>query len=96
MNEAKITINGRELTEGQSMAVRVAVIAFLSMLKDPKMTLGMGKVALNYQLRLDEVMAMIDDTMVSVSASSMPESELRQTLEFIDVLARRVRSERNE
>jgi hypothetical protein len=94
MNEAIITINGHELTQDQSRSVRSAIITFLSIIRDPKVTVGMERAVMGYHLNLGEVMAMIDATEVvmSVAASPMPEKELRETLEFIDVLARRVRS----
>jgi hypothetical protein len=95
MNEARITINGKELSEQQSMSIRVAVIAFGTVLSDPRMTEGMGKVALTYQLRLAEVMAMIDATEVEMRYSPpMSEKELGDILKFIGVLSDRVREER--
>jgi hypothetical protein len=92
MNEARITINGRELTQDQSRSVRSAIITFLSIIKDPKVTVGMERAVMGYHINLNEVMAMIDATEVTISAMSMSEVELKETLEFIDVLARRVRS----
>lgn len=92
MNEARMTINGRELTQEQSRCVRSAIITFLSIIRDPKVTIGMERAVMAYHLNLSEVMAMIDATEVSISASPMPESELKETLEFINVLAKRVRS----
>jgi hypothetical protein len=66
MKEPKITINKRELSEGQSMTVRVALIAFLSEMSDPKVTEALGNIALEYRCRLTEVMRMVDETSVEL------------------------------
>jgi hypothetical protein len=62
MREAKITINDQELSEAQSRVVRVAIFAFLGEMSNPRVTEALGNVALEYQLRLTEVICMIDET----------------------------------
>jgi hypothetical protein len=62
MNEARITINGKELSEGQSIAIRVALISFLITLKDKELASQMGRMAVQYSQRLSEVIAIIDET----------------------------------
>jgi hypothetical protein len=62
MREARITINDRELSELQSRAVRVALIAFLGEMSDPRVAEALGNMALEYHLRLTEVMCVIDET----------------------------------
>ncbi|MGY8665714.1 hypothetical protein Q3C01_25605 [Bradyrhizobium sp. UFLA05-109] len=58
--EATITIDGHKLTEGQAMAVRVAITAFLLELKhDKKFADGLGVIGIAYQARLNEVMHII-------------------------------------
>lgn len=59
--EAKITIEGHELTEGQSMAIRVAVTSFLFQLHDPKFRRDLGATAWRYKQRLDEIITMINE-----------------------------------
>lgn len=59
--EAKITIEGHELTMGQSMAIRVAVTSFLLQLQDPRFRRDLGSIAWGYQQRLDEVITMINE-----------------------------------
>jgi hypothetical protein len=75
MNEAKITINGQPLSEGQSRAVRTAVVALTMLMKDPKFNMGeMSSIHYNHLL---EVMRIIDET------------EIVEVLNFIGVLARK-------
>ncbi len=53
--EAKITINGIELTEAQSMSVRTAVANSLMNLSDEKFMEDMGPIGPPLQQRLSEV-----------------------------------------
>jgi hypothetical protein len=62
VNEPTITINGRELSREQSRAVRVAVLALIYSMREPKTRAGLGQMGISNLLRLDEVMAMIDAT----------------------------------
>jgi len=57
VKEARITINGVELTEAQSMAVRVAVTGMRMDLHadDRKRMRGLGEIGHLYDLRLQEV-----------------------------------------
>ncbi|WP_063685607.1 hypothetical protein [Bradyrhizobium stylosanthis] len=58
--EATITIDGHTLTEGQAMAVRVAITAFLMDLKNDKQFADcLGLIGIAYQARLTEVMHII-------------------------------------
>jgi hypothetical protein len=57
--EADITINGYNLTSGQSMAVRVAISSMLMDLSEPEYMKEMGEIGLNYQERLSEVQSII-------------------------------------
>lgn len=58
--EAHIVIGGMVLTEGQSMAVRVAINDFLMQLQDPEFRDGLGReLADAYAARLREVMTQI-------------------------------------
>ncbi|MCP3472318.1 hypothetical protein NLM33_18545 [Bradyrhizobium sp. CCGUVB1N3] len=58
--EATITIDGHPLTEGQSMAVRVAITAFLMELKNDKQFAdSLGLIGIADQARLTEVMHII-------------------------------------
>lgn len=59
--EATITIEGKELTVGQSMALRVAVTSFLFQLQDKTFTDGLGPIAIGYHDRLEEVLLMISE-----------------------------------
>jgi hypothetical protein len=61
IDEAKITIDGKELTEAQSMAVRVAISGFLFELGDPKFARSLGPIAVAYRLRLTEVIHIIGE-----------------------------------
>lgn len=65
MNEAAITINGHVLTEGQSMALRVAVTDFYSQMQNPE-ALGTDEHGLRmvegYRARLYEVLRQIGPT----------------------------------
>lgn len=62
MNEPSITINGHELTQAQSMAVRMAITNFHAETADPH-ALGRDEHGLRmctaYHLRLDEVLKII-------------------------------------
>jgi hypothetical protein len=96
MNEARITINGREANRGQSMALRVAVIAFRSTLNDPRVSSALGPMAIAYKVRMDELIALIDDTPQELGKKheSMSKRELEDILSFIQVLSNRVREEK--
>lgn len=62
MTEADIIINGKKLTEGQAMAVRVAVTNLLTEMSDPRALgddeVGMG-IAAGYHARCTEVIHMV-------------------------------------
>jgi len=53
--EANIEIGDYVLSEGQSMAVRVAITNFLTQLDDPEYSKALGPVANGYRDRLREV-----------------------------------------
>lgn len=57
MSEARITVEGTELTPAQSMTVRVAVTAFLAECEDPASQLG--AVGQSYADRAREVLKLI-------------------------------------
>ena len=62
MTEARITINGRELSEAQSLAVRVACLNFQSAMMEPYALGGdeAGKdMARAYRDRMSEVITII-------------------------------------
>jgi hypothetical protein len=62
MMEATITIDGRTLTEGQSMSVRVAITLFLIELSnDKEFAEGLGQLGIVYHARLTEVLRMIHE-----------------------------------
>jgi hypothetical protein len=84
MKEATITINKRELSEDQSLAVRIAIVAFLSQLNDPKFCAGLENQAIKYHSNLSQVMGLIDDT---PAEPSPPDDDLViQSLGFISEL----------
>jgi hypothetical protein len=62
--EAIITVNGKELTEEQSMTMRIALVSFMFVLNDPKTALGLGMKGVEYHQRTSEIMSMIDETVV--------------------------------
>jgi hypothetical protein len=68
--EAKITINNQELSEAQSRVVRLAIIAFLRELGDRRVAQALGNMALDYHLRLTELICMIDETPVELGRTS--------------------------
>jgi hypothetical protein len=70
MGEAKITINNQELSEPQSRMVRLAIIALLRELGDRRVTQAMGSIAVDYHLRLTELVCMIDETPVELGRTS--------------------------
>ena len=53
--EPTIVINGKQLTEAQAMAVRVAVSDFLAQLTDKDFMKSLGAAGPMYQARLAEV-----------------------------------------
>lgn len=57
--EPSITINGRELSMGQAMVVRVGMSAFLMLLEDPEHRADFGPVGESYVARTREVLRMI-------------------------------------
>ena len=57
--EARISINGVELTEAQSCMVRVAVASYLHDLADPTYCAEIGPVADGHRARLVEVQDLI-------------------------------------
>lgn len=62
MIEPKITINGKELSDGQAMALRVAVTAYYQELEDPDSfgTDKHGRAQVRaYRDRLREILAMV-------------------------------------
>jgi hypothetical protein len=61
MKEAEITISGVTLSEGQSLAVRVAVELFSDWCYDNRRVLG-AELATNYTSRLNEVRELIGRT----------------------------------
>jgi hypothetical protein len=83
MKEAKITINGQELTEAQSLAVRAAIILFLSGLESNSAMLG--RAGVDYHLRLTQVMAMIDET--PAEPSPLDDELVAKSLNFMAHLA---------
>jgi hypothetical protein len=84
MKEAKITINNRELTEAQSMTVRVAMVAFLGDLHNEEVSKTLGMIGVGYYQRLTEVLGMIDET--PAERSGPDEQLVVQSLEFISEL----------
>jgi hypothetical protein len=62
MKEARITINGQELSEAQSMTIRVALVAFLGELQNERVSRALGLIGVGYHQRLTELLGMIDDT----------------------------------
>jgi hypothetical protein len=71
MGEAKITINNQELSEPQSRVVRLALIALLRELGDRRVAEALGSnMALDYHLRLTELICMIDETPVELGRTS--------------------------
>jgi hypothetical protein len=87
MKEARITINNRELTEAQSMVVRVALIAFLGEMSDRGVTEALGNMAIMYHQRLTEVLGMIDET---PAEPSKPDEDLvLKSLDFISELIKK-------
>jgi hypothetical protein len=60
--EATMTIDGKVLTEAQSLCVRVAITAFLIQLNDKSFAESLGaQLAVNYHSRLTEVLKMITE-----------------------------------
>lgn len=57
--EAKIVIEGTELTFAQSMTVRVAIGAFQRILSDEEYRKALGEIGDNYQARLVEIQNLI-------------------------------------
>ena len=85
MREATITINKHELTEDQSLAIRIAIVAFLSQLSNPKFCAGLESHALKYHTSLAQIMAVIDET---PAEPVPPDDELvERTVELIGKLA---------
>jgi hypothetical protein len=90
MREAKITINGRELSEPQSRTVRLAILAFLGEMSDHRVAEALGNMALEYHLRLTEVMGIVDETPVEPGPTAGTDEQLlARTLEFIAELAKK-------
>jgi hypothetical protein len=85
MNEATITVNRHELTEHQSLAIRIAIVAFLAQLNEPKFCAGLEHHAVRYHASLTQVMAIIDET----PAEPVPPDDqlVTETVEFIGKLA---------
>ncbi len=59
MSEAIITINGRQLTIAQSMAVRCAVVHFAYYVVEPDTAAALGPIADAYHARLSEIQDML-------------------------------------
>jgi hypothetical protein len=85
MREATITVNKHELTEDQSLAIRIAIIAFLSQLANPRFCAGLESAAIKYHASLTQVMAIIDET----PAEPVPPDDqlVNETIKFIGELA---------
>jgi hypothetical protein len=83
MREARITINNRELSEPQSRTVRLAILAFLGEMSDHRVAEALGNMALEYHLRLTEVMCMVDETPVELGG---PDDDL--VGRAVDLIAR--------
>jgi hypothetical protein len=84
LKEATITINKRELSEDQSLAIRIAIVAFLAQLDNPKFCAGLESHAIKYHASLTQVMAIIDET---PAEPSPPDDDLvLQSLGFISEL----------
>jgi hypothetical protein len=58
-HEAQITINGKPLTIGESMTIRVACTAFLHELNDPETNDSLGPIAVSYEANLRVILALI-------------------------------------
>jgi hypothetical protein len=84
MKEATITINKRELTEDQSLAVRIAIVAFLGQLANPRFCAGLESHAIKYHASLTQVMAVIDETPAEVDPPA--DDLVLQSLGFISEL----------
>lgn len=70
MTEAHITVEGKTLSQAQSMAVRVAITAFLMQLRtDKQFYRSLGMMAEVYNSKLTDVLTIILDEPIETETS---------------------------
>ena len=59
IEEADMTINGKPITFGESMTIRVACSSFLMQLDDDAFRASLGRIAIGYETNLRSIMKKI-------------------------------------